>query len=44
MGKTSRIIWTSGEDFPVIISLVGPEDDLSIQVHPDDGTCSKNWL
>lgn len=23
------------EDFPVIISLVGPEDDLSIQVHPD---------
>lgn len=24
-----------GEEFPVIISLVGPEDDLSIQVHPD---------
>ena len=23
------------EDFPVIISLVGPEDDLSIQVHPN---------
>lgn len=23
-------------DFPVIISLVAPEDDLSIQVHPDD--------
>ena len=25
----------SNEEFPVIISLVGPEDDLSIQVHPD---------
>lgn len=24
-----------GENFPVIISLVAPEDDLSIQVHPD---------
>lgn len=24
------------EEFPVIVSLVGPEDDLSIQVHPDD--------
>ena len=23
------------QNFPVIISLVGPEDDLSIQVHPD---------
>ena len=27
--------------FPVIISLVAPEDDLSIQVHPDDAQAAK---
>lgn len=42
-GKTLLELWNNhqelfghpGEEFPVIISLVGPEDDLSIQVHPD---------
>lgn len=42
-GKTLLELWENhqelfghpNEDFPVIISLVGPEDDLSIQVHPD---------
>ncbi|MDD8048438.1 MAG: mannose-6-phosphate isomerase [Thomasclavelia sp.] len=42
-GQTLYDLWNNhqelfghpGEDFPVIISLVGPEDDLSIQVHPD---------
>ena len=42
-GKTLLDLWNDhqelfghpGEKFPVIISLVGPEDDLSIQVHPD---------
>lgn len=41
-GKTLLELWNDhqelfghpGEDFPVIISLVAPEDDLSIQVHP----------
>lgn len=32
------------EAFPVIISLVGPEDDLSIQVHPDDEHAKKIGL
>lgn len=43
-GKTLLDLWKDhqelfghpNEEFPVIISLVGPEDDLSIQVHPDD--------
>lgn len=30
--------------FPVIISLVGPEDDLSIQVHPDSIYASSHGL
>ncbi len=42
-GKTLLELWKDHqelfghpqEEFPVIISLVGPEDDLSIQVHPD---------
>lgn len=42
-GKTLLELWNNhqelfghpGENFPVIISLVGPEDDLSIQVHPN---------
>lgn len=42
-GMTLRELWEEhqelfgcpNEEFPVIISLVGPEDDLSIQVHPD---------
>ena len=41
-GKTLLDLWENhqelfgceGEPFPVIISLVAPEDDLSIQVHP----------
>lgn len=48
-GKTLKELWEKhqelfghpGEDFPVIISLVGPEDDLSIQVHPDDEHAQK---
>lgn len=43
VGKTLLELWNQHqelfghphEEFPVIISLVGPEDDLSIQVHPD---------
>ncbi len=43
-GKTLLELWQTHqelfghphEDFPVIISLVAPEDDLSLQVHPDD--------
>lgn len=43
-GQTLLQLWENhqelfgheGEHFPVIISLVAPEDDLSIQVHPDD--------
>lgn len=43
-GKTLQYLWTyhqelfghPNEEFPVIISLLAPEDDLSIQVHPND--------
>lgn len=43
-GKTLLELWNEhqelfgcpNEKFPVIISLVAPEDDLSIQVHPND--------
>lgn len=49
VGKTLRELWTEhqelfgrpNEEFPVIISLVGPEDDLSIQVHPDQEHAQK---
>ena len=42
-GMTLRNLWIHHQElfgnqegeFPVIISLVGPEDDLSLQVHPD---------
>lgn len=48
-GKTLLELWTEHqelfghpkENFPVIISLVGPEDDLSIQVHPDKRYANK---
>lgn len=48
-GKTLLELWnhhpelfnSSLERFPVIISLVGPEDDLSIQIHPDDTYAKK---
>jgi len=48
-GQTLLDLWKNhqelfghpGEIFPVIISLVGPEDDLSIQVHPDDQHAQK---
>lgn len=48
-GKTLREIWKEhpelfdhhGEEFPLIISLVGPVDDLSIQVHPDKEQAAK---
>ena len=44
VGKTLHELWNSHQElfghpngpFPVIISLVGPEDDLRIQVHPDN--------
>lgn len=43
-GKTLNYLWKHNKElfnskdnkFPLIISLVGSEDDLSIQVHPDD--------
>lgn len=49
VGKSLLELWEShqdlfghpNEEFPVIISLVGPEDDLSIQVHPDDEHANK---
>ena len=42
-GRTLKDLWeqepqlfqAGGEVFPLIISLVAPEDDLSLQVHPD---------
>ena len=42
-GQTLYTLWNEHQElfgnkegvFPLIISLVGPEDDLSIQVHPD---------
>ena len=48
-GKTLLDLWENhqelfghpNEEFPVIISLVGPEEDLSIQVHPDDEHAKK---
>lgn len=49
LGQTLFDLWQNhqelfghpGEQFPVIISLVGPEDDLSIQVHPDQEHAQK---
>lgn len=35
MAEHQELFGHPNEQFPVIISLVGPEDDLSIQVHPD---------
>ena len=48
-GMTLRELWKNhqelfghpNEEFPVIISLVAPEDDLSIQVHPDSQAAKK---
>lgn len=48
-GKTLLELWTNhqelfghpNEEFPVIISLVAPEDDLSIQVHPNKEYANK---
>ena len=52
VGKSLLELWNNhqelfghnGEDFPVIISLVAPEDDLSIQVHPDSDYAHKIGL
>lgn len=48
-GKTLFELWNEHQElfgnkegiFPVIISLVGPEDDLSIQVHPNEEYAKK---
>lgn len=48
-GMTLKDLWANhqelfghpNEKFPVIISLVAPEDDLSIQVHPDEDHARK---
>lgn len=48
-GKSLNDIWTESpeifnsqfEIFPVIISLVGPSDDLSIQLHPNEVIAQK---
>ena len=48
-GMTLKEIWDShqelfhreGQPFPVIISLVGPEDNLSVQIHPDTELAAK---
>ena len=39
--KHQELFGHPGEEFPVIISLVAPEDDLSIQVHPDSQAAKK---
>ena len=48
-GMTLKEIWDThqelfhreGKPFPVIISLVGPEDNLSVQIHPDTERAAK---
>lgn len=48
-GMTLKELWADhqeifghpGEDFPVLISLVGPDDDLSVQIHPDTPRAKK---
>lgn len=48
-GLTLRNLWftypayfdSRYKEFPFIISLVGPEDDLSIQIHPNDTLAAK---
>ena len=48
-GKTLLSLWEENPQlfdsplsrFPVIISLVAPEDDLSLQIHPDDVQAAK---
>ena len=48
-GKSLRELWENNQalfghqkgEFPLIISLVAPEEDLSIQVHPDDAYAKK---
>ena len=48
-GQTLAELWRDhqelfgreGEPFPVIISLVGPEDKLSVQIHPGDDAARK---
>ena len=48
-GMTLKQLWDEhqelfgrqGEPFPVIISLVGPEESLSVQVHPDTPAAQK---
>lgn len=52
VGKTLLELWQNHqelfghpeEEFPVIISLVGPQEDLSIQVHPDDAYAHREGL
>ena len=48
-GKNLHELWRDHQElfgyqtgeFPLIISLVAPDDDLSIQVHPDEGEAKK---
>ncbi len=48
-GKTLLTVWQQSPElfqsrwnrFPVIISLVAPEDDLSIQIHPNDAIAAE---
>jgi mannose-6-phosphate isomerase len=38
-------VWARyGEEFPLLIKLLDPQQDLSIQVHPDDAYAQKNDL
>lgn len=48
-GQTLETVWQNHPElfrsrfdrFPVIISLVAPMDDLSLQIHPDDQVAAK---
>ncbi|UCZ52669.1 mannose-6-phosphate isomerase, class I [Bacillus shivajii] len=50
-GMTLRELWAShrelfdnetGEEFPLLVKIIDAQDDLSVQVHPDDEYAKKN--
>ena len=36
VGRPSRVIHAGGAVFPLLTKILDAEDDLSVQVHPDD--------